>query len=380
MNFFRSFRSQLSRWLLRGWLLELWLRWKMKRLEHRYLKTLLAGSRGAPMERTGGMEVASLRRRVGRMLFIGDIHWESKQLIPELRKILPVDVLDLRPHLPPGRLPAREKTVEVMRNHLKTAEEPDLIFFYARSNLLSDEVFELMRKRFGCPILGMNLDDKIEFLDYDLFSDQADNYQKWARHFDLNISNVRAVADWYSDRGLPVYYMPEGFHSRHGPPAEDLKYQYEISFVGQWKPEREVLFRRLQRLGLPIEPVGFGWPNSEAGHNPEATYRVSMMNLGMGFASPSHTLTTLKTRDFECPGSGACYVTTFNWELALHYEIGREILCYRSLEELVEIFSFYRRRPEDCLKIAQAAYARCQRDHTWERRFRDLFERMEVSL
>jgi spore maturation protein CgeB len=81
-------------------------------------------------------------------------------------------------------------------------------------------------------------------------------------------------------------------------------------------------------------------------------------------------LTTVKGRDFECPGVGACYVTTFNWELPLHYEIGKEILCYRSIEELVEIYAYYHRRPAECLAIAQAAWRRCTAEHTWEKRFR----------
>jgi spore maturation protein CgeB len=104
-----------------------------------------------------------------------------------------------------------------------------------------------------------------------------------------------------------------------------------------------------------------------------------MMTLGIGFASPSKVLTTLKTRDFECPGSGACYLTTFNWELALHYEIGKEILCYRSVEEIVELFSFYRRRPDECWRIAQSAYRRCINEHTWEKRFRKLFEEVGIT-
>ena len=146
------------------------------------------------------------------------------------------------------------------------------------------------------------------------------------------------------------------------------------SFVGSRRTERDIFFRRLRGFGVPIEPVGFGWPDSEGGKTPELIYRSSMMNLGIGFAAPSQTLTTLKTRDFECPGAGACYLTTYNWELALHYDVGRELLCYRSEAELVELFSFYRQRPELCLKIARAAQRRCLAEHTWEKRFRQVFK------
>jgi hypothetical protein len=255
-------------------------------------------------------------------------------------------------------------------------KEPDLVFFYARAALLSEGAFQLLRDQWSCPLLGMNLDDKMEFLNYGEFAEVNDNYNRWAKHFDVNISNVRAVVDWYGDLGLPVYYMAEGYHPKrgYGLPGDKPEFRHEITFVGSWRWERQQLIRRLQHGGVPVEPVGSGWPNSEPGNDPEAVYRASMMNLGIGFASPSRTLTTLKTRDFECPGAGACYLTTYNWELGLHYDIGKEILCYRSMEELVELFSFYRRRPEECVKIAQAAYRRGLSEHTWEKRFRKFFK------
>jgi hypothetical protein len=374
-------KTAVSNLLLRGRVLDAWLQRKMRKVESRYLRELLRGSTGPQAPQS--LSAARPRTPLRRILFISDVQWENKELLPELRKICPVDCLNAHPDLLRRHSPADDPAIfaGAVRKYIQenASSTPDLVFLYAHAGLLSEEVFELIRKKWSCPLIGMNLDDKVEFLDYGLFSYRRDNYQQWAPRFDLNISNVRAVVDWYADRKWPVYYMPEGYHDRHAPPV-DGEFRYELSFVGSWRPERARLFSQLQELGLPIEPVGWGWPNSEAGNHPERVYRSSRMNLGIGFASPSQTLTTLKTRDFECPGSGACFLTTYNWELALHYEIGREILCYRSIEELVEIFSFYRRRPEECLKIARAAYARCQRDHTWERRFRGLFAEMGFSI
>ncbi|MBV8227752.1 MAG: glycosyltransferase family 1 protein [Verrucomicrobia bacterium] len=109
-----------------------------------------------------------------------------------------------------------------------------------------------------------------------------------------------------------------------------------------------------------------------------AIFRASQINLGIGLATPN--LVTIKGRDFECPGVGACYLTTYNWELANWWEIGREILCYRNVEELIEIFAWYRNRPEDCLKIARAAWRRSVDEHTWERRFRKMFREIGYDI
>src|SRR5205085_12693931 len=123
-----------------------------------------------------------------------------------------------------------------------------------------------------------------------IFSDRNDNYRAWARNFDLNLTNVRAVVDWYGDAGLPVYYMAEGFHPKTGPMDDQPAYAHEIAFVGSWRSERAELFRQLQAQGVPVEIFGFGWPNSREGFAPEKIYRSSMITLGIGFASPSRRL------------------------------------------------------------------------------------------
>jgi hypothetical protein len=348
----------------------------VRRLERRYLAELVARSRSRPINKATGLPT---QREPRRLLFISDVRWECAELVPELEKICPVTTLNLQPHLSarmngqpaPAQIVAR--TIEDYLSAHRTYE-PDLVLFYARSGLLSEEVFGFLRRRWSCPLLGLNLDDKIEFLPFGLFSDRNDNYQQWACHFDLNLSNVRAVVDWYADSGWPAYYMPEGYHPRSPLPDKPPTYRHELSFVGSWRAERDQLCRQLRSAGLPLAVIGHGWANAEVAADPEQVYRGSLMNLGIGFASPSRKLTTLKARDFECPGAGACYLTTYNWELTLHFELDKEILCYRSVEELIELFSYYRRRPEACWNIAQAAYWRCLHEHTWEKRFRQLFE------
>lgn len=375
----RRLKRLVSRLVLKGPILRAWVRGKCKRLERRYAQELISRS-SRPLPEPSNKNWA-VRSGLKQILFISDIQWENKELVPELEKICPVSTLNLRPKLKAdARTSLSDQVCALVSGHIDAHPglEPDFILFYARSALLSEEVFHLLRKRWSCPLAGMNLDDKMEFLPYDLFASGRENYRRWAELFDLNLTNVRAVLDWYRQEGLAAYYMPEGYHPRTDCPYPEVTsvFKNEIAFVGSWRPEREVFFHRLWEQGIPLLAVGDGWPISEPGKNPNAVYRATMINLGLGFASPSETLTTLKTRDFECPGTGACYLTTYNWELALHYEIGKEILCYRSTEELIELFAYYRRRPSACLKIAQAAYERCRKEHTWERRFSLLFQKM----
>jgi spore maturation protein CgeB len=50
------------------------------------------------------------------------------------------------------------------------------------------------------------------------------------------------------------------------------------------------------------------------------------------------------------------------------------------VEELVEIYTYYRKRPQECLRIAQAAWRRCQNEHTWEKRFRKILQQAGFKL
>lgn len=374
MKFFKLLKKYLRICLLRGPFFGFWLKCKVQKLERIYLTALVENSRlGKPRQ----SPFLALGSSVKRVLLISDVQWENRHLVPELGKICPVDVLDLNSSLKgvADKSELSERVVSGVNEFCKNERiaDPSIILFYARPELLSDEVFDVIRKRWRSPILGLNLDDKIEFLDHRVFSARNDNYQRWAKCFDLNLTSVRAVYDWYVDHNLPSYYMPAGYHPMFSGPLLDATFHRDLSFVGSWRPEREKMVNSLRRHGVWIDVFGSGWPDGRRCNDPERVYRESQLNLGLGFASPSEKITSLKARDFECPGSGACYLTTYNWELALHFEIGKEILCYRSVEELIELISFYRRRPDECIKISVAAYNRCLREHTWEKRFRKLF-------
>ena len=320
-----------------------------------------------------------------QILLIADCMWEQQDLVPELARIADTHALDLHPALkskPRGQTDSAA-VVEAIRHFIEANGNlsPDVILFYARPALLSEEAFHHLRQRWNCPLFGMNLDDKAQFFPYGIFSSGDDNYRHWAKKFDLNLTNCLPATEWYRQEGLPCLYSPQGVHLT---PELTLpvsaNFKYDFSFLGSKKPEREVIIGRLQRAGISPNLFGSGWANGQWVANPNAIFRSTQINLGIGFATPSLALTTIKGRDFECPGVGACYLTTYNWELPLHYELGKEILCYRSVEELIEIYTYYRKHPEDCLKIAQAAWRRCSAEHTWEHRFRNIFQQAGFRL
>src|SRR5689334_14416118 len=94
---FTKYRRFVARLVLKGWIMDLWLGRKMRRLESRYLGGLVRGSLGKP-----SVDMIPVLRKGGplrRILVISDAQWEQKELIPELEKICPVTFFNLHPVL-----------------------------------------------------------------------------------------------------------------------------------------------------------------------------------------------------------------------------------------------------------------------------------------
>lgn len=362
----------------------LWEAMRAKRNHHRVLeveKICLAEMvcASSTVESTGfvsPVRTAPLRS----MLLIADVMWEMNELVPELQRICEVNIHDVRPALRsnPDEC-AKEKVLHSIAGYLdENSVQPDVILLYLRGNLLTESLFDTLRKHCPCPILGMNLDDKVSFWDYGS-AGGGDHYQKWAKYFDVNITNSKIAESWYRIAGANGLYVPPAMKRAEGLSSPNqADFSHVLSFVGSPKVDRATLIERLRSLELPVSVFGKGWKDGQWVTNPVEIYRSSQINLGLGMATPHFS--TTKNRDFECPGSGACYLTTYNWELCEWWDIGREILCYRNEEELIEMACWYRNRPDVCLKIAQAAWLRGNAEHTWEVRFRKLFHELGFSV
>jgi hypothetical protein len=149
MNPLFRIRGWLARVMLRGRLLEWWVRRKVRKLEVRYHQELVKSSLKPAVSQT--IPVLKSGAPLRRMLMIGDFQWELRELAPELSKLCELETFDLHPalrrHNHTGRLPAEIATrtiADFIGSH--NSYEPDVILFYARPALLSEEDFHSLRK------------------------------------------------------------------------------------------------------------------------------------------------------------------------------------------------------------------------------------------
>jgi hypothetical protein len=76
----------------------------------------------------------------------------------------------------------------------------------------------------------------------------------------------------------------------------------------------------------------------------------------------------LKLRDLEFPGMGCCCLTQHHPDLLGIFELGREIITFRSAWEAGRLARDLARHPDECRKIGRRARARVLREHTWAAR------------
>jgi spore maturation protein CgeB len=167
--------------------------------------------------------------------------------------------------------------------------------------------------------------------------------------------------------GRPLY-LPEGFDaSAYGP--RQVEADLPVSFVGAAYGFRPDAAAFLAAHGVPLRCFGAGWAAGEAADIVDIFNR-SAINLGMGGVEYSEELTNVKGRDFEVTGTGGgVYLTSFNADLAQHFDVGSEILCYRSRDEMLELIRYYLARPEEGRAIARRARERSVREHRWLHRY-----------
>jgi hypothetical protein len=314
--------------------------------------------------------------------------WHT-HLLPDLRELGPVthfdyaalgfDVERIALGGPEGARLRREMLALVFpaleRAH---AQRPvDWVFCYGGGQDTSPAVIRRITDELGIPTVDMSLDDK----------------QGWAGSwtgecrtgsadvtpaFDLFITSARVACEWHLVEGGRPLYMPEGFDASAYAPRERAP-DIPVSFVGGAYGYRTAVVDYLRRHDVPIQTFGPGWRGSGWAPDIIDIFARSRINLGMGGIEYSEVLTNVKGRDFEIPGTGGgAYLTSFNPDLARHFVVGEEILCYRNRDEMLELIRYYLARPEEAQEVAGRARARCLREHRWLHRYERILRALGV--
>lgn len=354
-------------------------------LEQRtFLHRLSASPRQAPR---GSDELRrALRARAGqrrmlrgrpRVIAFGARQWESLGLWPAFERLSDftlVDYAEVLAAIPEKRAGTvqRRQIIEYCKQRIGSAGERfDLAFLYIDTEYLEPDLFRHLRG-LGTWTVLMGLDDKRR-LWLQEERGMPVGQETVAADVDLLWSTFRAGCAYVESRGGRAWYAPEaadpGYHRPMGVPRTR-----DIVFVGQRNFGRWMIVEGLRRCGFRVEAFGQGWGNGFiSSQRTVELFSEAKVVLGVGDAGGIAGAQHLKGRDFEVPMCGAVYLTTYNPELADWFDIGREILCYSSLPNLVEVLTWILPNESAQDEIRASALARARRDHTWEVRLRQMF-------
>jgi len=251
-------------------------------------------------------------------------------------------------------------------------EQPiDAVVGYMSGYMIRAETLEEMGKR-GAVIFNCCWDDKLNFPGAQS-GGRYNSPAEIAGAVDLNLTNApESVVKYAVHGGLAMFWPPGALPEIHRPYKEEFK--YEVSFAGARYGRRGGFIKKLKEQGVEVECFGAGWTNGKLSREEMVRlYSQSRINLGFSGVGHGQRLLCLKGRDFEVPMSGGLYLTEDNPELSLVYEIGREIVTYYDDEDCAEKIKFLLNNPERGKEIREGGRARALKEHTWEKRFEEIF-------
>jgi spore maturation protein CgeB len=223
--------------------------------------------------------------------------------------------------------------------------------------------------------------------------------QFWARHFDFFTTPDVYGERKYAAMGLVnAIYFPFGCNEKLYRKTIVPK-KYDVSFVGAWHPYREWLIQRLRKVGLNVQALGYRWPGGIVSHEQMVSlFNESRINLNMSnsaswdarylLASPRALINRirspkaveqLKARHFEINGSGGFQLSYYVEGLERHYEIGTEIGVYLDPDDLLQKVKLYLANDDLRESVARAGHLRTLAEHTFQKRFARVFERMGLA-
>lgn len=173
----------------------------------------------------------------------------------------------------------------------------------------------------------------------------------------------------------------------------DLPFDYDVTFVGQPHGNRREVIQALRDAGINVRVWGNGWESGRLSQ--EEMIRVfnqSRINLNLSNASVwrrRHRFTIwknwsrprdqIKGRNFEVPGCGGFLLTGQAENLNDYYTDGKEIVTFQDTHDLIEKIRYYLAHEDERVAVAQAGYERTLREHTYEKRFKEMFARIGVE-
>lgn len=206
-----------------------------------------------------------------------------------------------------------------------------------------------------------------------------DTFDKlWAPYVDYCITTSTGALERYSRDGFKNKVIKSQWAASPTYIKKDMQKTYDISFVGQPHGDRRMVIDKIKSSGIPINIFGTGW--GELGRRLSFedmvnVFNQSKINLNLNNACTARQQ-QIKGRNFEVPACGGFLLSGTTENLGDYYNIGNEIVCYTNTDDMIDKIRYYLKEDAKREKIALAGYNRTISDHTYSKRYDDIFSRI----
>ena len=253
------------------------------------------------------------------------------------------------------------EVVQVVRR-----EKPDYVLFHAYQGQITLDTLDRLAHE-GAKVVAWFSDDRWRF----------DNYSRFVgEHVYCSVTTDKHSVPKYRDLGLKVV-LSQWASNHHHYRKVNRDLSKEVTFVGNRYGQRAEKLMWLQERGIPVEVFGKTFGRYVTFDQMVDLFNTSRINLSFTGSSRDDRIKQIKGRTFEVPMCGGFLLTEYADGMEEYFEIGREIECFRCLEEAADKIRFYLRHERLRKEIAERGHQRALRDHTWVKRLDGLFRDLD---
>jgi spore maturation protein CgeB len=262
--------------------------------------------------------------------------------------------------------------------------KPDLIYFILFSDqFLPSTLDELKKIAITVNWFG---DDQWRF---DSFT------AKYASHFSWSITTDPFALKKYQKQGIKNVFLSQwAAIDDNAEISQNLTYKYDVSFVGASQSYRRWFVAEIKKRGINVEAFGFNWPNGALTNDEMIkVFQLSKINLNLSNSvsydlrylmhnlknpivawKSQKTASQVKARNFEIAYYGGFELTEYVPGLDRYFEIGKEVACYKDIDEAELLIRYYLENENERENIKRAGTIKSRSSHSYMNRHRQFFD------
>lgn len=280
-------------------------------------------------------------------------------------------------------------------------EKPDFMFCVLSNDEFYKDTIKYISEKTNTVTFNWFCDDNWRFENYSQF---------WAPCFNFVSTTSEEAYEEYKKIGYDNVILTQWACNHFYYKKLNLIKKYDVTFIGLPHGNRREWVKNIINSGINLKYWGYRWKeiptniffkgfwyfpkrikflkkfyektisnilNSTRISQEEVikVFNQSRINLNFTLTSNKETI-ELKGRNFEIPGCGSFLLTGYAPHLEDYYEIGKEVVCFDDIEDLKTKIKYYLKNEEEREKIALAGYLRTINEHTYEKRFNAILNRI----